>query len=163
MSDDTIKKALKMMPYGFYVLTSHAGDEVNIMVSNWLTQISFEPRLVAWGLQRTSHTHELVEKGKVFTINILRKEDDDLIMQFTKSRAKDPDKVKNASYSPAPETGCPVLDGAVAYIECKVLDIVGFNGDHDIVVGEVVGAGVREELEPGDVLTLPAIGWSYAG
>jgi flavin reductase (DIM6/NTAB) family NADH-FMN oxidoreductase RutF len=47
MSDDKMKDALRMMPYGFYAITSKSGDDVNGMVANWVTQVSFEPRLLA--------------------------------------------------------------------------------------------------------------------
>lgn len=163
MSDDSIKDALRMMPYGFYSITSTNGDEVNAMVANWVSQVSYEPRLVALGLQKTSYTHGLVEQGRVFAINIFLKEDQEIIMPFCKSRAKFANKMDEASYTVAPETGCPILDGAAAYIEFKVTQIVDIGGDHDIVVGEAVGAGVLKEAEAGDVLSLPHLGWSYAG
>ena len=163
MSNDPIKDALKLIPYGFYAITSHNNDEVNIMVANWLTQASFEPRLLAMGLQKSSYTHGMISEGGVFAINIFRKEDQDLLMPYTKSRSKNPDKMKDASYTEAPETGCPVLEGAAAYLEFKVVDLIDVGGDHDILVGEAIGAGVLKEAEIGDILTLPDIGWGYAG
>ena len=51
MSDDKIKDALKMMPYGFYSFTTKNGDDVNAMVVNWVSQMSYEPRLIAVGIQ----------------------------------------------------------------------------------------------------------------
>jgi len=163
MSDDPIKEALHLMPYGFYSLTSRSGDDVNAMVANWIIQASFTPRLMTIALQKTSYTHGLVEAGRVFCINLFKKEDQEVMMAFTKSRSKNPDKMKHVSYSEAPETGCPVLDGAAAYIECKVVDIFDVGGDHDLVVGEVVGCNILKEAEVGDMMTLPYIGWSYAG
>lgn len=163
MSDDLIKVALRMLPYGFYAITSKAGDEVNAMVANWVTQASFEPRLMVLGLQKTCYTHGLIERGGVFTINLFRTEDEEAIKPFTKGRAKNPDKMKEARFEPAPETGCPVLEGSAAYVECQVIRIVDTGGDHDIVVGEVVGAGVSKPGKAGEMLTLPHLGWSYAG
>lgn len=163
MSDDKIKDALKMMPYGFYALTSKNGDDVNAMVVNWVSQVSYEPRLVAIGLQKSSYTHGVVEAGKVFGLNIFLEADKDAIMGFTKSRAKNPDKMADATYTAAPETGVPVIEGAAAYIECKVTQIIDVGGDHDIVVGECVGAGVTKEADVTEVLSLVNLGWSYAG
>jgi ferric-chelate reductase [NAD(P)H] len=163
MSEESIKEALKMMPYGFYSITSKSGDDVNAMVANWITQASFEPRRITLALQKTSFTHGLVEQGRVFAVNIFREEDADYIMPFTKGRAKNPDKMTDASYEAAPETGCPVLEGAAGVIECKVADIIDIGGDHDLIVGEVVGAQILKEGEAGDSLTLPDLGWSYAG
>ncbi|HLV36141.1 MAG TPA: flavin reductase family protein, partial [Spirillospora sp.] len=111
MSDDQIKDALNMLPYGFYAIGSRSDDDVNIMVANWVTQASFEPRQVAFALQKTAYTHKVISAGRVFSINIFNKEDADLIKPFTKSRAKNPDKVKDADFTPGPKTGCPVIAG----------------------------------------------------
>jgi flavin reductase (DIM6/NTAB) family NADH-FMN oxidoreductase RutF len=163
MSDNPIKDALHMMPYGFYSITSRNGDNVNAMVANWLTQVSFEPRLIALGLQKTSHSHSLISEGGMFAVNIFNKADQEDIKPFSKSRKKNPDKMAHASYTEGPETGAPLLDDAAAYLECKVVQIIDIGGDHDIVVGEVVGAGVNKPGEAADSLTLVDIGWSYAG
>jgi flavin reductase (DIM6/NTAB) family NADH-FMN oxidoreductase RutF len=163
MSDDPIKDALNMIPYGFYSITSRNGDEVNAMVANWLTQASFEPRLIALGLQKTSYSYGVIEEGGVFAVNIFNKADQEAIKPFTKSRKKNPDKMKDARYTEAPETGCPIIEGAAAYLECKVVQIVDTGGDHNIVVGEVVGAGVNKPGKAADTLTLVDLGWSYAG
>ena len=163
MSADPIKDALNMIPYGFHSLTSRAGDDVNAMVFNWFSQVAFEPRLVAVGLQKTSYTHGLVEKSGVFAVNIFNKEDADIIKAFTKGRSKNPDKMKDARYTEGPETGCPILEGAAAYLECKVVGRLDVGGDHEIIVGEVVGAGVNKPGKAADTLTLVDLGWSYAG
>ena len=163
MSDDKVKDALNMMPYGFYSLTSCTSDDANAMVANWITQASFSPRLIAVGLQKTCYTHGLLENGGSFAINIFAQEDSEAIMPFTKGRSKNPDKMKDARYTQAPVTGCPVLDGAAAYVECRVVNIVDVGGDHDIVVGEVVGGDVMKEIEASEALTLTELGWSYAG
>ncbi len=163
MSEDLIKDVLKRMPYLFCSITSRNGDEVNAMVANWVMQASFTPRMVALGLAKNSHTRQVVESGKVFAINLFLKADQELIMPFTKSRAKNPDKMKEVVYTSAPITGCPILEGAAAYCECDVKQMVDAGGDHFVVIAEVVGAGVLKEGEVTDTLTLPDLGWSYAG
>jgi flavin reductase (DIM6/NTAB) family NADH-FMN oxidoreductase RutF len=163
MSDDPIKEVLKMIPYGFFAVTSSNGHEKNVMVANWITQVSFEPRLVALGLQKSSFTRTIIEDGRVFAINIFRSEDRDSIMPYTKGRAKNPDKMKDARFTDAPQTGCPVLEGAAAYLEFEVTEILDTGGDHEIVVGKAVGAGIMKEGDASQTLSLPLIGWSYAG
>jgi flavin reductase (DIM6/NTAB) family NADH-FMN oxidoreductase RutF len=163
MSDDLAKDALRRMAYGFYSITSRSGDTVNAMVANWVMQVSFEPRLIALGLQKTSRSYGLINEGRVFAVNIFNKADADAIRPFTKSTAKNPDKMKDAKWTPAPQTGCPILEGAAAYVECRVINKLETGGDHDVMVGEVVGAGVMKPGEAGDTLTLVDLGWSYAG
>ncbi len=163
MSDELIKKALRMVPYGFYAITSKTDNDENAMVANWLTQVSFDPRLVAVGIAKSAHSHGLISAGQVFGVNLFLNEDQDAIMGVTKGRGKNPDKMSDASYTHGDSTGVPILEGAAAYLECRVTQIVDVGGDHDIVVGEVVNAGVNKEGEPADMLSLVKLGWSYAG
>lgn len=163
MSEDPIKTALQRIPYGFYSLTSRNGDDVNGMVVNWLTQVSFSPRLVAIGLAKNSYSYGLVRAGDVFAINLFNKADQEALMPLTKSRARRPDKMDGVSYTEGPETGCPILSEAAAYIECNVREMVDVGGDHVILVGEAVAAAIMKDGEVTDTLTLPDVGWSYSG
>ena len=56
-------------------------------------------------------------------------------------------------------TGAPILVDAPAWFECHVTDLVE-RGDHAIVVGTVVEAGVRRETK---ALTLEECGVAYGG
>ena len=41
-------------------------------------------------------------------------------------------------------TGAPVLENAIAHVECNIAEIVE-RGDHHMVIGEVVAANVAKE------------------
>lgn len=161
--DKEITGTLNMIPYGFYALTSRAGEDRNVMVLNWFSQVSFEPQHVAIGLQKTSTTYGLVQKSKQFVVNIFNKQEMDIIKQFSKSRAKNPDKFKSANWQDAPVTGVPVLDEAAAYLECEVVGELDTGSGHSVIVAKVVGAGVRAKHEREETLTLLDVGWSYSG
>ena len=118
---------------------------------------------MAYGLAKKAYTYELINKSRVFAVNIFNKEDQDTLILFSKARAKRPDKMENAIYTPGPETGCPILEGAAAFLECKVVQMVDAGGDHDILVGEVINAGILKPGGVNDTLSLPYVGWSYAG
>jgi flavin reductase (DIM6/NTAB) family NADH-FMN oxidoreductase RutF len=163
MEQDLIKEALNMLPYGFYGISSRSGDDVNAMVATWITQISFDPRLLAFGLQKSSYSHSLISSGQAFVLHLFRTEDLDSIKPYTKSRSKYPEKLADIEYATAPLTGCPVLPGAAAILECRVRQILDVGGDHDVVISEPIGAQVFKPSEPADILTLVDIGWSYAG
>jgi flavin reductase (DIM6/NTAB) family NADH-FMN oxidoreductase RutF len=163
MSDDLIKDVLRRIPYGFYSITSKHGDELNAMTANWLTQASFEPRLIALGLQKTCFSYGLIENGGVFAVNLFLREDQDAIKPFTKSRFKNPDKMNDATFTLGPKTGCPILKESAAYLECEVVNIFNTGGDHNLVLGEVINAGITKPGEVRDTLTLTDLGWSYSG
>jgi flavin reductase (DIM6/NTAB) family NADH-FMN oxidoreductase RutF len=163
MADDPIKDFLNRMPYGFYAITSRSDSDVNAMVANWITQVSFKPRRIAVGLQKKAYSHGIIEDGRVFALNLFLEADRDYLMPFTKGRSKKPDKMTSAVYTTAPETGCPILEGAAAYLECKVVQIIDISGDHDVVIGEPIGAGIIKAGQVSDSLSLVKLGWSYAG
>jgi flavin reductase (DIM6/NTAB) family NADH-FMN oxidoreductase RutF len=163
MSSDPKVDVLRMMPYGFYSITTRYEDDVNAMVANWITQASFDPQLLALAIQKDCYSRGLIDKGNVFAVNLFHKADVEYIKPYTKSRAKNPVKMEGAIYTPGPETGCPVLEGAAAYLECNVVAIHDDGGDHEIVIGEVVGAGSMKAGKVNETLTLLDLGWSYAG
>lgn len=60
---------------------------------------------------------------------------------------------------PGELTACPILESALAYLECEVEQLVDV-GDHTLAVGRVLSGAVQRE---GEVLTQRILGWSYAG
>ena len=73
--DANVKKtALRMIPYGLYVLTAKGKDDtVAAATVNWVTQASFAPPLVAVGVKADSHAHALIKESKAFALNVLGK------------------------------------------------------------------------------------------
>ena len=163
MSENKQSDALKLIPYGFYALTSRDGDDRNVMVLNWFSQVSFEPQHVVIGLQNSAYSMKLISKSNKFAINIFHQDDADEIKPFTKSREKNPDKFSTAKFTDGPVTGLPVLDAAAAYLECEVVEILDTGAGHSMVLAKVVGGDVRKEFSAAETLSLPHMGWSYAG
>ncbi|PIQ82878.1 MAG: hypothetical protein COV76_01145 [Candidatus Omnitrophica bacterium CG11_big_fil_rev_8_21_14_0_20_64_10] len=57
------------------------------------------------------------------------------------------------------QTGAPILTEGIAFLECRVKEITS-GGDHAVVIGEVVAAGLGKLTDP---LTLKETGWHYGG
>ena len=55
--------------------------------------------------------------------------------------------------------GAPVLDDAIAHLECKVSQIVP-GGDHDIVIADIVESEIKNDA---DNLVMKDTGWHYGG
>ncbi|MBX3003903.1 MAG: flavin reductase family protein [Anaerolineales bacterium] len=158
-----IPNLLRRMPYGFYALGSQHNGDRNVMVFNWITQVSFEPQLLAIGLQTSAHSYGLVAASRKLAISLFLAEDSELIKPFTKSRAKNPDKMNDAKVFAAPLSAAPVVSGAAGYLEGEVTQIVETGGDHNIVIAKVIGGEVLKLGEAKDSLSLVGLGWSYAG
>lgn len=144
MNDDAKKTALRMIPYGIYVLTAEANDgSVAAATVNWVTQASFAPPLVAIGVKTDSGAHSIIKDTQVFALNVLGKGQQGLAFNFFKSHERDGDSVGGEPFTKSP-AGAPVLGNAPAWVECKLVDTVE-RGDHSIFIGEVTEAGVAQQ------------------
>jgi flavin reductase (DIM6/NTAB) family NADH-FMN oxidoreductase RutF len=147
VNDDAKKTALRMIPYGLYVMTAQARDgaAVSAATVNWVTQASFSPPLVAVGVKKDSGGHDLVKAAGAFALNILGKSQSQLAFAFFKPTQRQGDLINEQRFR-AGTTGAPILDAVPAWLECKLLETVE-RGDHSIFIGEVVEAGVRGAID----------------
>ena len=85
MDQDAKKTALRMIPYGIYVLTADDGKgNVAGATVNWVTQSAFAPPLVVVGVKTDSGAYGIVKNTKAFTLNMLGKEHKGLAFTFFK-------------------------------------------------------------------------------
>jgi flavin reductase (DIM6/NTAB) family NADH-FMN oxidoreductase RutF len=154
------KQALRMIPYGLYVLTAESADgRVAASTVNWVTQASFDPPLLAVGVKADSGAHAIIKESKAFALNILGKGQDSMAFSFFKPVEREGNSIAGEAFSSG-SSGSPILSNAHASIECKLVDTVEI-GDHSLFVGEVVDAGISKKLEgrPDDAtLTLRDLG-----
>jgi flavin reductase (DIM6/NTAB) family NADH-FMN oxidoreductase RutF len=160
--DKLRRRILWKMPSGLYVLGSRAGERRNGMTINWVTQVSFDPKLMGVAVEREAFTHELVADGGVFSLNLVAEDDRALVRKFTK-----PGDVDRAAHTlngfPFHDgtTGAPVLDQAVAFLDCEVRQAVEL-GDHTLFLGEVVDCGFQLD-EDTPVLAMHDTRMNYGG
>ena len=146
MDADAKKTALRMIPYGLYVLTGEAKDgRVAAATVNWVTQASFQPPLVVVGVKADSGAHDIIKESGAFALNVLGKGQQGQAFAFFKSLEREGDTIGGEAFS-AGATGAPVLANTPAYVECKLVETVE-KGDHSVFIGEVVEAGVQGEIE----------------
>ncbi|HLG65403.1 MAG TPA: flavin reductase family protein [Ktedonosporobacter sp.] len=152
------KQALRMLTYGLYVVMCNDGGEVNAFTANWLTQVSFDPPLLAVSVENNTKSLPMILRSRQFTVNVLHAGQRDLAGKLGKSALKSPDKMQGIQYSIEPE-GFPILSVALSWIACEVRQVTPA-GDSTLLVAEVVNAGVLAEGEP---LTMAAAGFRHAG
>lgn len=146
MDADKKKMALRMIPYGIYVLTAKAGDaEIAAATVNWVTQTSFDPPLVVVGVKADSGALEILKKSRSFALNCLGQGQQGAAFTFFKPAEVEDGKISGEAFRDG-STGSPVLESAPACVEFKVAEIVE-RGDHHIVVGEAVDVHAAAEIE----------------
>jgi flavin reductase (DIM6/NTAB) family NADH-FMN oxidoreductase RutF len=145
MDPNAKKTALRMIPYGLYVLTAESGPDTAAATVNWVTQASFAPPLVAVGVKADSHVHAVIKQANAFALNVLGKGQDAMAYAFFKPAERQGSTISGQPYR-AGSTGAPILANAPAFVECRLVATVE-KGDHSLFVGEVVDAGVAKPPE----------------
>jgi flavin reductase (DIM6/NTAB) family NADH-FMN oxidoreductase RutF len=144
MDEAAKKTALRMIPYGLYVLTAQGPDgAVAAATVNWVTQASFQPPLVAIGVKTDAHAHDLIKQTGAFALNVLGKDQGPMAFTFFKPAQRDGQTISGEPFHNG-TTGAPILDNTPAFVECRLVGTVE-KGDHSVFVGEVVEAGVKQE------------------
>ena len=105
--------------------------------------LSLEPPLVLVCLDLRSTSHRLIDATSVFAVNFLAEGDEWLSRHFA---SRTSDKFANIPYHLG-QTGAPLLDDALATLECQLVGQYS-GGDHSIFVGEVVAAHAEDEKQP---------------
>jgi flavin reductase (DIM6/NTAB) family NADH-FMN oxidoreductase RutF len=146
MDAEAKKLALRMIPYGIYVLTADDGrGNVGAATVNWVTQGSFVPPLVVVGVKADSGAHTVVKGTGKFALNMLGKAHKGLAFTFFKPAKLEDGKLSGQNFTTG-ANGAPILEAAIGAVECTVKEIVEL-GDHHIVIGEVTNAYVPKPIE----------------
>ncbi|TAJ91552.1 MAG: flavin reductase [Gammaproteobacteria bacterium] len=141
---DVKKIALRMIPYGLYVLTARASEEVTAATITWVTQTAFKPTLVVAGIRADSRSHALIKQSGVFNLNVLGKGQQAIAFSFFKPSVLEDGRLSGHKFRPA-ANGCPILEDAPAWLECKLVNAIE-GADHSVFVGEVTGAGLNASI-----------------
>src|SRR5262249_55473813 len=145
MDANAKKTALRMIPYGLYVLTAESKDgRVAAATVNWVTQVSFEPPLVVVGLKVDSSAHALIKDTGAFALNVLGKGQQAMAFTFFKPTERSGTTLSGEPFR-AGQTGSPILTNAAAFVECTLIATVE-KRDHSVFVGQVVEAGVTRAI-----------------
>jgi flavin reductase (DIM6/NTAB) family NADH-FMN oxidoreductase RutF len=158
MDANAKKTALRMVSYGLYVVTTRTENERGACLVNWLTQCSFEPPMIVIAFEKAAHTLKVLQASGRFVVNVLETSQRELAGWFGRHHDKVGDKLANRVTQASPAGGI-VLPEALSWFECVVRGQTDV-GDHLLVIGEVVDAGVQREGTP---LSLKETGFRYAG
>jgi flavin reductase (DIM6/NTAB) family NADH-FMN oxidoreductase RutF len=141
-------KALHKISYGLYVVSAHRDGAINGQIANTVFQITSTPATLAVSINKDNYTHEFIEGGRSFVVNVL---DEDTAMTFIGRFGfrcgRDIEKFDGIKYRVSP-LGNPILEeNSIAFLEAtvdKALDM----GSHTVFIGEVVDGDIIGEGEP---------------
>ncbi|ULR55560.1 flavin reductase family protein [Streptomyces deccanensis] len=145
--EDDLRSVMRNFATGVCVVStfSDAGStrRHNALTINSLTSLSLDPPLVSLSIRSDSTFLDDLMESRVWSFSILDGGGEDLARIFARPAEDRVKALRSLPTEPGPQTGALLLDSA-AWMECRYRDHLTV-GDHLLIVGEVVGAGVRDK------------------
>jgi flavin reductase (DIM6/NTAB) family NADH-FMN oxidoreductase RutF len=136
-----LRRVMGHFATGVTIVTTRGADGTPYgLTANAFTSLSLDPPLCLVCVDRKAESFAHFNDSKVFTVNFLTREQEDLSNRFAKSGG---DKFQGVATEPG-GGGAPLIAGALATVECRIVDTIDA-GDHVIHVGRIehaaTGAG----------------------
>jgi flavin reductase (DIM6/NTAB) family NADH-FMN oxidoreductase RutF len=137
------RRVLGHFATGVTVITAVDGGEPVGFTCQSFQSLSLDPPLVSVAPQRTSTTWPRIRRAGRFCANILVEGQEELGRRFARTGT---DKFAGVRWTTSP-SGCPVLDDALAWVDCELLREVDA-GDHLLVLASVLDLAVLSDAPP---------------
>jgi 3-hydroxy-9,10-secoandrosta-1,3,5(10)-triene-9,17-dione monooxygenase reductase component len=131
VSPERFRFGLGHLPTGVTVLTAYSDRGPVGMAANSITSVSLDPPLILVCPAKSSESWPAIRGAERFCANVMARHHEGLVRQFAR---KGIDRFAGVDWH---ERSCgPALDGAVAWIQCR-LEGEHDAGDHTIAVASV--------------------------
>ena len=144
-----------LVPHGLYLIGVQTDTERFIYTGSWLTQASFEPCLIVTAVRKNNPGSAMIQEAGAFSVNFLATGQLDLARV---GFGNPDDRFAGLEWKRCPETGAPVVLGAIGYLGCRLVRWVE-GGDHDLAIAEAV---VAEQFREGELLSIHDTPWTYS-
>jgi flavin reductase (DIM6/NTAB) family NADH-FMN oxidoreductase RutF len=135
-----LRRVMGHFATGVTVITSiRSSGEMHGLTANAFTSVSLIPPLLLVCIDKKAESYPCFDESKIFTVNVLSSDQEALSRRFAVTGG---DKFEGVSYKIG-ANGAPILDGALAFLECRVTEKID-GGDHTIYVGEIEQAETKE-------------------
>ncbi len=134
------KDAMGMFATGVTIVSGMEGGEPVGFTCQSFVSLSIDPPYVAVAPARTSTSWPRIARSGSFCVNVLAEAQEDLCRGFAVSGGP---KFDGVDWYRAPGTGSPVINGSLAWVDCRV-ELVHDAGDHELILGRVVDLGVGD-------------------
>jgi flavin reductase (DIM6/NTAB) family NADH-FMN oxidoreductase RutF len=144
-----LSKAYRLLNHGPTVLVSAAHNgQRNIMAAAWAMPLDFEPPKVAVVLDKATWTRQLLEGAGSFVLNVPCVAQADIVQTVGNTTGSDRDKFETYGLQTftGEQTDAPMLEGCVAWLECRLLPEPHNQQTYDLFLAEVIAAQADERV-----------------
>ena len=143
----TVGKALGRVPSGVFVLTAFHQGRPWAMLASWVQQAGFDPPAVSVAVAKDRPVRETLLAARRFALAVVPQDDSTLMKKYARGVAPDKDPFEGLELTKTP-AGIPVPSAALAYLDCELLDVCDFGGDHELFVARVTAGDTFRDGKP---------------
>jgi flavin reductase (DIM6/NTAB) family NADH-FMN oxidoreductase RutF len=146
VDSEKLRQAMRAWTSGVTIVTtSYEGEKHGMTVSSF-TSIALEPPIIIISLQTDSRTHKLVSQSNAFGVTVLAQDQQEISDRFA-GRIPDAEDRFVDIETESLVTGAPFIKGGLAYLDCRVTQVIPV-GSNTLFLAEVVAARGDREGQP---------------
>jgi 3-hydroxy-9,10-secoandrosta-1,3,5(10)-triene-9,17-dione monooxygenase reductase component len=145
VDSQAMRDTLRLWASGVSVVTTASATEKAGLTVSAFNSLSLDPPMILVCLHKDSHAIPTLQATGVFAVSILSAEQEHLSDRFAGRTplAEGEDRFTDVPTHTA-VTGSPILEGAIAWLDCRVRTIHD-GSTHWILIGEVVATNTNAE------------------
>lgn len=145
---EEFRATLGLFATGVAVVSARAGDLAHGMTANAIASVSLDPLLVLVCVEREAIMRKVIEEVGNFALSMLAADQEHLSRWFADpARPTGAAQFDGIANHPGPATAAPLVDGAIAWVECTV-QAAHDAGDHIVFIGKVESLARGHRRDP---------------
>ncbi|MBI4618472.1 MAG: flavin reductase family protein [Planctomycetes bacterium] len=130
------------------LISSAAGGKRNVMAASWVVALDFDPPKLAAVIGGDTYTKELVDASREFVVSLPTVAMVDLTYAVGNVSGRKVDKFERFGIrtAPASKVSAPLIEGCVAWLECKATPEPRMEEEYGLYAAEVVAAWADDEV-----------------
>ena len=142
-----LAQACRLLNHGPTVLVASAhGGQRDVMAAAWNMPLDFSPPKVAVVIDKSTFTRGLIEASGEFVLSVPCAAQIEMVVGVGNSTGRELDKFArwNIATEPASLVAAPLIQGCVAWLECRIYPEPHNQQAYDLFVAEVVAAWAED-------------------
>lgn len=141
-------RALMRHQAGAVAIVATAVGEMRAgLTATAFSSLTDQPPTLLVCVQRRVGAHDVIARSKMFSLNILAADQQDVAVRFSGNSGVHGAERFDAHGWRRLKTGAPVLEQALAVLDCELVESHGFS-THTIFIGRVVDGATRSDAQP---------------
>ncbi len=142
-----LTEAMSQIPSGLFLLTAAYDGARSAVLVEWVQQCATSPPLIMAAVSTGLAVVPLIRDSHGFALCQLSEDDRFLARKFIKAPEPNDDPFDSLPTIPAP-SGAPIVQRALAWLDCEVVRHIDLESDHGLYVGLVRAGGILNDGRP---------------